>query len=107
LRGEFIRAFDGGRGADPARIFGSWQKPSLGVGDLTVTSPGVIGVINLNNNHIDFMNGMGFDAVQPDISLYSGVRYCSAPATQYGNLGDGVVGYTRPRNIALLPCIKF
>ena len=79
LRGEFIRGWDDGRGVDSGRTFGSAQADEL-----------------KSHRHSIAFAGSGWDA-------YSGL-----------NQGTGVTDYTdytggdetRPRNIALLYCIK-
>ena len=79
LRGEFIRGWDDGRGVDNGRTFGSAQADEL-----------------KSHRHSIAFSGSGWDA-------YSGL-----------NQGTGVTDYTdytggnetRPRNIALLYCIK-
>jgi phage-related tail fiber protein len=79
LRGEFIRGWDDGRGVDSGRTFGSAQADEL-----------------KSHRHSIAFAGNGWDA-------YTGL-----------NQGTGVTDYTdytggnetRPRNIALLYCIK-
>lgn len=92
MRGEFMRGFDGGRGVDSGRVFGSAQSDSFqahghnttastGAGDVTAMSP----------------------------TAATGSRY--DPATGY--LTDGANGVprtgseTRPRNLAFLAVIKY
>ena len=108
LRGEFIRGWDDGRGVDSGRVFGSWQKGTLMGYDQgndaiwhasTITAYGsasqpVIGVDDYN------------------ISDYSGVRLKGENAgggidlKGSNTIDEGYTGTTRPRNVALLPCIK-
>jgi hypothetical protein len=108
LRGEFIRGWDDGRGVDTDRVFGSWQKGTLMGYDQgndaiwhtsTITAYGsasqpVIGVDDYN------------------ISDYSGVRLKGENAgggidlKGSNTIDEGYTGTTRPRNVALLPCIK-
>ena len=79
LRGEFIRGWDAGRGIDSGRSFGSAQADEL-----------------KSHRHSIAFAGNGWDA-------YTGL-----------NQGTGVTDYTdytggtetRPRNIAMLYCIK-
>lgn len=76
LRGEFIRGWDNGRGIDPGRAFGSAQGDTVG-----------------NHSHDQNVAGAadGFD---------------NGP---YGTSGTNQVAdasETRPRNVALLACIK-
>lgn len=82
LRGEFIRGADLGRGVDVARLFGSWQPDEL-------RSHGHEGV-PLNIHDVD--RGVGGS------SLFSLDNVGTTAPT------GGVE--TRPRNIALLSCIK-
>lgn len=82
LRGEFIRGFDDARGVDTNRVFGSWQAQ--------------------------------------DIQPHTHAIYASGSNTSYGRqgTGSGAGDYnaltastgtteTRPRNVALLACIKY
>lgn len=93
MRGEFPRGWDEGRGADPGRAFGSFQADafqghkhlqSLGGTLSTVTnSAGAYVIGNQNNSETQDTR------TDP---AYGAVRQASE---------------TRPRNIALLACIKF
>lgn len=87
LRGEFLRGWDDGRNADPGRIFGSAQAQAI-------------------QAHAHGLN--------------DGNSVIGGPAALSGSLGGGsVLGVsvttiaptggpeTRPRNVALLACIKF
>lgn len=89
LRGEFIRAWDDGRGVDPQRDLGSWQRS-------TSISPYVGGV---NGELITgVLDGDGQSINQPNYLRYkitSGTGNGSSPQT------------VRPRNVALLACIKY
>ena len=100
LRGEFIRGFDGGRGIDPSRVFGSWQKGSLITYDLIGTTAAVDGVRGTADS-------TGGDPI--DLADYTGSKL-----TNYNNAPEAALSLTgwlprstRPRNIALLPCIKY
>lgn len=84
LRGEFIRGWDDGAGIDSGRVFGSKQAQAI----QSHTHSGVVGT---NVNGSVTVNG-GIIGVQSD-----GVD------TSIGNTGGPE---TRPRNIALLACIK-
>lgn len=95
LRGEFIRGYDKGRGVDSARVFGSWQNHQF-----------------QNHKH----RPMDAPIIQ-SMEMWGGENEIYAPCT--GNVGvnnssdtsiptSGNHGSeTRPRNIALLPCIKY
>lgn len=88
LRGEFMRGFDDTRGIDSGRVFGSAQ-----VATSLTDIPGIAWPGNLN-------------VTAPDSSTASGSTIwdvggrTSAASTQYSVT-------TRPRNIALLACIKY
>jgi hypothetical protein len=100
LRGEFIRGWDNGRGADPGRTFGSFQDQAY-----------------LSHSHSVIGGGNFFHS-----GTATGVTYEVAPGSGFqlqvpGNFNDGWYRRpntntnggteTRPRNIALLPCIKY
>lgn len=84
LRGEFLRGWDHGKGVDPGRAFGSFQDQAV-----------------ISHSH-----------TIPASILYAMAGTAYAGGT-YGNTlsnqGTGAAGgsETRPRNIALLPCIKY
>lgn len=104
LRGEFARFWDDGRGVDVGRVLGTLQLDALQKHThLIGTSSGE----NLNN---------GLPGIDDKYWQTSGGNY--APATGhialthdtgsdgYGRVGGRFAGETRPRNIALLACIK-
>jgi len=100
LRGEFIRGFDAGRGADPTRTLGSNQIASPVVGDDN----------NAPNNYSMQVNGYSpqyFDNYDP---AYSGIYFyysSSAPYTITPSNGGGFLRGSRPRNVAMNYCVKF
>lgn len=90
LRGEFLRGWDDGRGVDPGRAFSSAQGDSFkahvhNFGWYEYTLPGTPGypLPAVTSNH--------------------------GGATKYINIDQTYTGgsETRPRNVAMLPCIKF
>lgn len=84
LRAEFIRGLDDGRGIDPARAFGSWQEDMF-----------------KSHYHETDLEGPKLDGP----TRYAGVMgYLNHPTTNTFNTGGAE---TRPRNIALLACIKY
>ncbi|PIT52685.1 hypothetical protein BHC44_07010 [Snodgrassella alvi] len=101
LRGEFIRAYDNGRGVDPWRGNGSWQ------GDAIRNITGRISVARRGGG--DFM-------------VQEGALYHSSSFNAKIKIGDNddwgsvvsfdasrivpIANENRPRNIALLACIK-
>lgn len=90
LRGEFIRGWDDGRGVDSGRGFASFQDHQFQ---------------DHYHNHNDHTAGFGYQ------SHYSGPHSPthhydmtrSSTGAQNGNRGSE----TRPRNIAMLYCIKY
>jgi microcystin-dependent protein len=102
LRGEFIRGWDGGRGVDGGRAFGTLQAESFKSHTHTVTDPG----------HV---HSMGDEAeYEGDVlnMFDSGKKRQGGPVyTQTATTGISIAAAggteTRPRNVALLPCIKY
>jgi microcystin-dependent protein len=87
LRGEFIRGWDDGRGVDSGRVFGSAQSQEI-------------------QSHSHAWNGYGGSgSVRPNLSMSGSFVSNTAPeGTAVANHGGAE---TRPRNVALLACIKF
>jgi microcystin-dependent protein len=88
LRGEFIRGWDDSRGVDSGRTFGSFQAQAIESHNHTVC-----------NTASDNLNSGTF------IKTF----FYLDPTQTSGPFGTSAVGgtETRPRNIALLACIKF
>lgn len=84
LRGEFVRGWDNGRGVDSGRNFGTFQADELKSHSHSVTLP------------VDNDSSAGSD--DESISSLGGSQ-------TYGTSSTGG-NETRPRNIALLACIK-
>lgn len=87
LRGEFIRGVDDGRGVDSGRVFGSAQTDGLKSHTHTTTHVGSVGA---GSDYLAWTTGDGGEPLNPN-------RFS-------GSTGGAE---TRPRNVALLPCIKF
>lgn len=86
LRGEFIRGLDDGRGVDPGRILGSYQADAIKAHTHTIAEGSTVGVAGGQ--------------------LSSGDDYTTTTAfTQTSGSTGGTE--TRPRNRALLACIKY
>lgn len=81
LRGEFVRGADGGRNVDTGRALGSAQGDSIKSHSHSLATT-------------TFAGGGG------------GVPYGSGSASGSGMTGAYGGGETRPRNVALLPCIS-
>ena len=88
LRGEFIRGWDNARGVDSNRTFGSSQTDEFGEHRHTT---------NIDNRTVELSGGGNY-------SMGPGNRPQTARGFGQMSLEGGVE--TRPRNIALLPCIK-
>lgn len=84
LRGEFIRGWDDGRGVDTGRSFGSWQVDMFK---------------SHNHNQQDGLINTVAGSSAFGLSSVNG-----SPALVTSNTG-GIE--TRPRNVALLACIKY
>ena len=85
LRGEFLRGFDDGRGVDSSRTFGTLQAADI--------APHTHNAILVNTNA-----GAGSSGAY---ALNGGGT--SSPAVIANSTGTE----TRPRNVALLACIKY
>jgi microcystin-dependent protein len=83
LRGEFVRGLDSSRGVDADRVIGSFQADEL-------------------KSHTHTFRGHG-------AALITGANTASGTNTQNYTISTNATGgtETRPRNIALLYCIKF
>lgn len=111
LRGEFIRGFDDGRGADSGRAFGSWQVATAFMGDgdgQNIATP--------NLNDAAHRTVLGFDldttpANSTNITLNFPSNSGSSSVNGMHSVGGANIATdfarTRPRNVALLACIKF
>ena len=89
LRGEFIRGWDNGRGVDAGRSFGSFQADEFERHNHTV----------VGNNR----GTIGSQLFAPGLFRDDAER----PANDPDSIGFTGGSETRPRNIALLACIKF
>lgn len=91
LRGEFLRAWDDGRGIDTDRIFGSWQTDE----------------IKSHTHNVRVQNDSGALGWPIDIDSTVKGDYMNNPFNR-GQLVENTGGKeTRPRNIALLACIRY
>jgi microcystin-dependent protein len=89
LRGEFIRGWDGGRGVDGGRAFGTLQNDAF-----------------RSHNHRLLVAGYpGFNGTVP-VEPMMVENYTNSSQT-YQQIEATGGTETRPRNVALLPCIKY
>lgn len=91
LRGEFIRCFDASRGIDSSRTFGSSQADELRSHTHKIINTASAQVTSLGGN-----SGVGSGGFGAGNSAVTNISITSAGGTE-----------TRPRNVALLACIKF
>jgi microcystin-dependent protein len=107
LRGEFIRGWADDRSVDTGRAFGSAQQGSI----MAIDSTGV------NQIYSAVMTSVSVAANAALVAQRTGLDFDPNGATNYPNTtsayanGDGSGGFdygvVRPRNVALLYCIKF
>jgi hypothetical protein len=88
LRGEFLRGYDNGRGADAGRLFGSWQADAL-------------------KSHVHQIDFTGHTSGGTDGSGSVGAGAGGLEGINSFDTAPTGGGETRPRNIALLVCIKY
>lgn len=89
LRGEFLRGWDDGRGVDSGRSFGSAQSNAI-------------------QSHQHGQSAQ-YGTTSGPANFSQGITNASGGTSQPTNNGTGFVGEaeTRPRNIALLACIRY
>jgi microcystin-dependent protein len=98
LRGEFVRGASNGRaGVDVGRVIGTAQPATAIRGYIDGDAP-------LNPSSATYIASANTDGAGPTIvgsALYMAVGNTAAPAAYYGSFT------VKPRNVAMLPCIKF
>ncbi|MBC05730.1 phage tail protein [Thalassospira sp.] len=94
LRGEFIRGWDDGRGVDSGRVFGASQLDQM-QGHRHGTIGGDSFVVNTGGG-IYAAGGAG-----------GGDSATGSPVSDTTNGTPRTGSETRPRNVALLPCVKY
>lgn len=105
LRGEFLRGWDDGRGVDAARAFGTGQTHALQNHTHLLPTGGGPGIGGLNWGVGD--NYWEYTASGANPNPVAGAIARTYP---YDNLAGGYGIFdaeTRPRNIAMLACIKY
>jgi microcystin-dependent protein len=107
LRGEFLRALDDGRGVDTGRVFGSAQVgtrfPSLYAYALNSTTGTLVShPISSNTSYPNNKTVQDADSMQNGTSS----AYMTV-ALSPGGASTTIDFTSRPRNVALLACIKF
>lgn len=109
LRGEFIRGWDHERGVDLNREFGSFQKGSV-AGDLAavVINGPMLSAKNILGLDTDYQN-LYPDVLLPHLSADTSFHLITEFETLSGESPSlsAITGVSRPRNIALMACIKY
>jgi phage-related tail fiber protein len=110
LRGEFVRAWDDGRGVDTWRALGSAQvgtnHPFASVFANSATT-GYLVTTSLNAYGGTYPNGTEPDSTVDSRDAVTTSPYMSVALTPNGVTGNGKFYRSRPRNVALLACIKY
>jgi microcystin-dependent protein len=112
LRGEFIRGWDDGRGVDTSRAFGSSQTEMIGPHNHTATSTGTTSSDGAHTHNVNGDSGAGSNGAlttgNPAGTVLdtdsAGTHSHTLTITTTVNNNSGTEN--RPRNIALLFCIK-
>lgn len=97
LRGEFLRGYDDARGVDSGRAFGSWQDYDWK--GLWLTNTGQSSSTGYSHNDV----WLGKSTTAYNGRLFTG--YWSNPSAHIG--GKWGTEEPRPRNMAMLACIKY
>ncbi len=97
LRGEFLRGWDNGRGVDVGRGFGTAQIDAFGAHRHVITAKTWSG-----NGTVQWSNELSF---RPDTNV-AGINGTST-AIQTANTDTVGDVETRPRNVAMMFCIKY
>lgn len=100
LRGEFIRAFDDARGADSGRVLGTPQDDRMQGHGHSLKSP-YIGIFSYRTS------GGAYTLMGGGTLADVGVNTIGVPSNDGSHGAPRVDAETRPRNVALLACIKY
>lgn len=101
LRGEFIRGWDDGRGVDSGRSFGSAQL------DQMQRIQGSVTQVWANNAFTSSGSFSGTVTQQTGIGAGSNHRQINVNFDSANSSGARTGSDTRPRNVAILACIKY
>ncbi|MFJ2323758.1 phage tail protein [Pseudomonas sp. NPDC087817] len=114
-RGEFLRGWDHGRGVDAGRTIGSWQKATLVAHD-AVTSTGQaiqaaasswkLNPDSTGKSHPVLGGDVASAADYPAAFFSSGEIISAVSLNQTALFTEGHLVGTRPRNLAVMWCIK-
>lgn len=102
LRGEFLRSWDDSRGIDSGRSLGGWQSGSPVAHD-DVGGTGSFDPVTLG----DGSNVSWTNISDPWVGTFPLAMYVNNTGSKTLASSPGFINMARPRNIALLACIKF
>ena len=109
FRGEFRRGWDNGRGVDTGRAFGSWQADAYLNHSHTASASsydaGHTHTVPMRSQFSSLASAGG--AVESSGSTVTNTGYANITTTVTVNNSTTGGVETRPRNVALLTCIKF
>jgi len=110
MRGEFARAWDDSRGVDAGRAIGTSQAAAM----LNHTHTGTTSADGAHNHNATIASGVGatatFQTTSGTTATNTSLIAATGTHTHTVTTGDPSAGggtETRPRNIALLACIKY
>ncbi|MDP9534496.1 phage tail protein [Pseudomonas protegens] len=103
-RGEFLRGWDHGRGVDSGRAIGSWQKGSISSRD--ADNNGFTASVYLGGNSSTTAEDFGLDKFSLSGASYVNAQLAYASGGSALTRDDVYLGVTRPRNLAVMWCIK-
>ncbi len=111
LRGEFVRGWDDGRGIDSGRDIGSSQLDAFQGHNRTIGSgagsPNPTAYIGQVGSQIQAGGGDFFLTDDAAGGVTQAIAYVTTDYLDGGNGTPRIASETRPRNIALLACIKY
>jgi phage-related tail fiber protein len=111
LRGEFIRSYDNGKGSDPGRVIGTFQSPSPVVHDDTFGAPAQDTDFSMDYAAAGLSDAWPTATVGSIPNAYWGRGNAASPVGNWvvysGASAQGMISGARPRNVALMPCIKY
>ena len=96
MRGEFARGLDDGRGVDAGRTLGSSQADEFESHNHSITSNFILGNTDNTRNNSDQVADRGATNANYDPNANPTYTAANSGGTE-----------TRPRNVALLYCIKY
>lgn len=113
FRGEFLRGWDNGRGVDTGRAFGTFQKGTLNAIDTGLLDGSAIWALStLETTVAAALTDVGLDDYSaagdyPNTRLTNNVANAQSIFLKGAAGTQGTSGVTRPRNVALMFCIRY